>query len=546
MKIRFNKIISVLLVLIMLVSAVPFSVYANENATKLMGDVNLDKHINSSDVLLILEYSANASDELICDFNQADINGDLEINSIDAFYVLEYATGLIDDLSNIEPELVSTDNEAKIDIVKVFDDDEKIVLNLSVSDGYINAVDMKLLMFGLECETIKGLNRVLVFGNPGLENLSYCCAVSMEPVTGDFAQITLKKTNLHSNSFSVVITSCVFNKDIICDEYGNIVSVGEAAIFDPLVKGNFTYVVPTELNVTQLNKDGNTITAAINLTSGTFNSIDLDFEMNGLVCKSIQQGDFSENTGVLFASNPSASALNNIAIASFDGVTPGNLAVVTLEVIDDSYSFNVKVTDCEAVGDENVKVEPIITSSVSGFEHRYTSVVTDPTCEDEGYTTYTCPCGDSYVDDYVDETGHTPGEWVVTVPATSLTDGTKVLKCSVCTAVLDTQSISRFGSVNGVSIDNLSMQYKTSSTFAPVIVADNGVEYSVTYSSSDPSVASVDENGNVYAAGKGTAEITCTVTDEYGNVAYDTATVEVKYVWWQWIIIILLFGWIWY
>ena len=114
MKTRFNKILSVLLVLIMLVSAVPFSVYANENATKLMGDVNLDKHINSSDVLLILKYSANASDELICDFNQADINGDLKINSIDAFYVLEYAAGLIDDLSNSTIHLTALISESKI------------------------------------------------------------------------------------------------------------------------------------------------------------------------------------------------------------------------------------------------------------------------------------------------------------------------------------------------------------------------------------------------------------------------------------------------
>ncbi len=303
---------------------------------------------------------------------------------------------------------------------------------------------------------------------------------------------------------------------------------------------------PSTINVTVISKEGNIITAAIDLTGGTFNSIDLAFEMKGLVCKSIQKGAFAEESGVLFASNPAYNATNNIAIASFDGITPGNLAVVTLEVIDDSYSFNVKATDCEAVGDENVKVVPIITSSVSGFEHRYSFVVTDPTCTEQGYTTYTCSCGDTYVDDYVEEAGHTPGEWIVTVPATSLTDGTKVLSCSVCTTVLETQSISKFGSVNSVSIDNISMQYKTSAALTPAIITDSGVEYTVAYSTSDPSVASVDENGNVYAAGKGSAEITCTVTDEYGNVASDTATVEVKYVWWQWIIIILLFGWIWY
>ena len=38
----------------------------------------------------------------------------------------------------------------------------------------------------------------------------------------------------------------------------------------------------------------------------------------------------------------------------------------------------------------------------SKHKHSYTSVVTDPTCTEEGYTTYTCKCGDTYVDDYVD------------------------------------------------------------------------------------------------------------------------------------------------
>ena len=40
-------------------------------------------------------------------------------------------------------------------------------------------------------------------------------------------------------------------------------------------------------------------------------------------------------------------------------------------------------------------------------EHAYTSVVTDPTCTEKGYTTHTCSkCGDSYKDSYVSATGH--------------------------------------------------------------------------------------------------------------------------------------------
>ena len=38
--------------------------------------------------------------------------------------------------------------------------------------------------------------------------------------------------------------------------------------------------------------------------------------------------------------------------------------------------------------------------------HLYTSLITPPTCTKQGYTTNTCECGDSYVIDYVDATGH--------------------------------------------------------------------------------------------------------------------------------------------
>ena len=40
-------------------------------------------------------------------------------------------------------------------------------------------------------------------------------------------------------------------------------------------------------------------------------------------------------------------------------------------------------------------------------DHAYEAVVTEPTCIEQGYTTYTCSvCGHSYVDDYVDALGH--------------------------------------------------------------------------------------------------------------------------------------------
>ncbi len=44
-------------------------------------------------------------------------------------------------------------------------------------------------------------------------------------------------------------------------------------------------------------------------------------------------------------------------------------------------------------------------------EHSHTATVIPPTCTEQGYTTYTCACGDSYVGDYVDSVGHAWGEW---------------------------------------------------------------------------------------------------------------------------------------
>ncbi|MBR2880552.1 MAG: leucine-rich repeat protein, partial [Oscillospiraceae bacterium] len=41
--------------------------------------------------------------------------------------------------------------------------------------------------------------------------------------------------------------------------------------------------------------------------------------------------------------------------------------------------------------------------------HSYESAVTPPTCTEDGYTTYTCPCGDSYTDDEVTAPGHSYG-----------------------------------------------------------------------------------------------------------------------------------------
>ena len=73
--------------------------------------------------------------------------------------------------------------------------------------------------------------------------------------------------------------------------------------------------------------------------------------------------------------------------------------------------------------------------------HNYDEEVTAPTCTEQGFTKYSCDCGHSYCDNYVDELGHTDGEWVTDTNATCIAEGSKRQICSVCSATLKTEAI---------------------------------------------------------------------------------------------------------
>ena len=225
-----------------------------------------------------------------------------------------------------------------------------------------------------------------------------------------------------------------------------------------------------------------------------------------------------------------------------------------------------------------------LTLSTACDAHDYKAVVTEPTCTEQGYTTYTCTkCNDSYVDNYTNALGHDFGEWKLTTPATCTESGVETRYCSRCnvtqtrdvdksahifgewkittapTTISDgvktryckncdaskTESVGKLKSIS-VKLNNIETNYKKSGQLEPKITNPDNVGYKIEYKSSDPKCVSVDADGNYFAVKTGSAKITCTVTDEYGKVTTAECKVNVKYSVVQWIIMIVLFGWIWY
>lgn len=135
--------------------------------------------------------------------------------------------------------------------------------------------------------------------------------------------------------------------------------------------------------------------------------------------------------------------------AAEDEYSSGKMFSITFEVSADApikdHFVAVAVEQCLNQSKETVAVDTVgsmisVIKNDTVHEHSYTSAVTAPTCTEKGYTTYTCECGDTYKDNYVDATGHTidviPGK-AATETETGLTDGEK---CSVCGVITKEQT----------------------------------------------------------------------------------------------------------
>ena len=99
----------------------------------------------------------------------------------------------------------------------------------------------------------------------------------------------------------------------------------------------------------------------------------------------------------------------------------------------DTTGTSEPITNITTPSEDTTEPSVEITEPVE-HTHSYAQTVTAPGCETEGYTTYTCDCGDTYVGDNVNAIGHSWSQWQTTAEPTEETTGTAERICSVCAA----------------------------------------------------------------------------------------------------------------
>ncbi len=113
----------------------------------------------------------------------------------------------------------------------------------------------------------------------------------------------------------------------------------------------------------------------------------------------------------------------NAVAAAEDGNIYTDSITVVLPATGHTEADAVEENRVEATCTVDGSYDSVVYCSVCGAElsretvtlpatgHSYEAVVTDPTCEEDGYTTYTCSvCGDTYTDDTTAAIGHSYGE----------------------------------------------------------------------------------------------------------------------------------------
>ena len=165
--------------------------------------------------------------------------------------------------------------------------------------------------------------------------------------------------------------------------------------------------------------------------------------------------------------------------------------------------------------------------------------------EEWGYTLHRCStCGFEYRDAF-QAPGHIAGEWEITKEPDYRYEGSRRKTCTVCGDILAQEIIPHRIATEIIILSQkeVKFHYKEQFLLKAHVRPKDAENQNVIWSSSDPSVVAVDQDGTLTALKRGSAIITCQAEDGF---ATSSCPVQVTYSPLQWIIKCLLFGWLWY
>lgn len=123
------------------------------------------------------------------------------------------------------------------------------------------------------------------------------------------------------------------------------------------------------------------LVASINLKSGTFNSLDMAFRTTGLKCTAIKPGADQPAGALVGSTSVNATGdLSNISVVAMDGYSQkGEMYVVTFDITEEEYSFDIEVTSC-SITDSNYN-NTDVTASVTVSGKIDATTTTEPSTE---------------------------------------------------------------------------------------------------------------------------------------------------------------------
>ena len=188
-------------------------------------------------------------------------------------------------------------------------------------------------------------------------------------------------------------------------------------------------------------KPGDTIEVVVSVSEASIAgySMKLSYDTSALKLVSVEKnaannpGLFSANTNATSNKVGTVSLINDADVAIF-----GALFTAKFEVLvgagDGDYAVTLVNASFTKANQEKLTTNAFGASVAvkAPHTHSYDKVVTDPTCTAEGYTTYTCACGDSYKADEVAALGHKWDDGTVTTQPSESAAGVRTYTCGVC------------------------------------------------------------------------------------------------------------------